>query len=412
MTQPRDSLTAMMQAALAAADPAQAIHGRLPDCKKLVVLGAGKAAAAMARAVEQQFSGSIRGAVVTRYGHAVDCQHVEVIEAAHPTPDANSVRGAQRLLQLAGGAADDEQVLMLLSGGASSLIAYPPAGVELAEIQAITKQLLNGGSTIGQLNTVRRHLSQIGGGRLAAACAGAGLTTLVISDVTGDVLHDIGSGPTSADPTSVGDVLALFKQFEVTPSDAVLAHLRGPNGETPNAVPGHVELVATPQQALVAAADVAEAAGINVLNLGAFIEADALETAKVMAAIALQVQQYQQPIRTPAVILSGGESTVTVRGEGIGGRNVEFAMGMVQALHGSRDIVGLAIDTDGVDGAAEVAGAWFDSGSMDAANAQGHALAEYQARNDGHRFFAATGEQIVTGPTLTNVNDFRAILVR
>ena len=411
MTQPRESLTAMMQAALAAADPAQAIQGRLPDCEKLVVLGAGKAAAAMARAVEQQFAGSIRGAVVTRYGHAVDCDRVEVIEAAHPTPDANSVRGAQRLLELAATAADDEQVLMLLSGGASSLIAYPPAGVDLAEIQAITKQLLNGGSTIGQLNTVRRHLSQIGGGRLAMACAGGGLTTLVISDVTGDVLHDIGSGPTSADPTSVGDVLALFKQFDVTPSDAILEHLRGPNGETPNQVPGQVELIATPQQALVAAAGVAEAAGINVLNLGAFIEADALESAKVMGAIALQIQHYQQPIRTPAVILSGGESTVTVRGDGIGGRNVEFAMGMVQVLQGSHDIVGLAIDTDGVDGAAEVAGAWFDSDSFAAANRKGYALADYQARNDGHRFFAATGEQIVTGPTLTNVNDFRAILV-
>ncbi|MGB0958496.1 MAG: glycerate kinase type-2 family protein, partial [Litorivicinus sp.] len=282
--------------------------------------------------------------------------------------------------------------------------------VELKELDAdVQRRVLR--DNVRELNTLRRHLSRIAGGRLALACAPAQLTTLVISDVTGDVLHDIGSGPTCGDPSSVDDVRAMLARFDVPVSPALDAFLQTDAAETPVVVPGEIHLVATPQQALEAAADVARAQGYAVLNLGAFIEADAVETAKIMAGVARQIRAYGLPIRAPAVVLSGGECTVTVTGTGCGGRNAQFAMGLAAAIDGMDGVTALAVDTDGVDGAADIAGAWVDGSTATRAAAAGYPLADAIAANDGHGLFERLGEQVITGPTLTNVNDFRAILV-
>jgi hydroxypyruvate reductase len=420
MTQvpPRVLLRRMFDAAIAAAQPARCVPPYLPAKPRgrLLVVGAGKASAAMAKAVEDHWEGDVSGLVVTRYGHAVACRHVEIVEAAHPVPDAASVTAAQRMLSLFRGLRADDVVLCLMSGGGSSLLVLPIEPLTLADKQAVNRALLKSGASIREMNCVRRHLSAIKGGRLAAACHPARVVTLLISDVPGDDPIDIASGPTVADPTTCDDALDIVRRYGIDAPRVALEVLESGRGESIK--PGDARLaanetriVATPQMALEAAAAIARDERVTPVILGDRIEGEAREVGKVLAAIALQVAQHDQPFRTPCVLLSGGETTVTVRGDGRGGRNVEFLLSLGVALDAARGIHALAGDTDGVDGVEDVAGAYLAPDSLARAWASGLRPRESLERNDGHGFFAALGDAIVTGPTRTNVNDFRAILI-
>jgi hydroxypyruvate reductase len=383
---------------------------------KTIVIGAGKASAAMARALEKNWAGPLTGLVVTRYGYAVPCERIEIAEAAHPVPDDAGLRAAQRMMELVRGLSADDTVICLISGGGSSLLPLPAAGITLAEKQALNAALLASGATIAEMNCVRRHVSAIKGGRLAAACHPARVVTLLISDVPGDDPIDIASGPTVADPTTCDDALDIVRRYGIDAPRVALEVLESGRGESIK--PGDARLaanetriVATPQMALEAAAAIARDERVTPVILGDRIEGEAREVGKVLAAIALQVAQHDQPFRTPCVLLSGGETTVTVRGDGRGGRNVEFLLSLGVALDAARGIHALAGDTDGVDGVEDVAGAYLAPDSLARAWASGLRPRESLERNDGHGFFAALGDAIVTGPTLTNVNDFRAILI-
>lgn len=415
---PRELLQSMFAAAIAAAQPARCIPLHLPEpsAGRLVVIGAGKASAAMARAVEDHWASALSGLVVTRYGCAVACQRIEIIEAAHPIPDEAGMAAAQRILNLVQGLSADDTVLCLISGGASALLALPADGMTLNDKQAVNDALLKSGASISEMNCVRRHLSAVKGGRLAAACHPARVVTLLISDVPGDNPIDIGSGPTVADPTTCANALAIIKRYGINVPTSVMELLVSGRGETPK--PGDLRLdgiqthiIATPQMALEAAATVAAAAGVPAYILGDAIEGEARDVGKVMAGIALQVAARDQPFRAPCVLLSGGETTVTVRGTGRGGRNVEFLLSLAVALKGYPGIHALAGDTDGVDGQEEIAGAYLAPDTLARARARGIRPEDRLTVNDGHGFFASLGDSIVTGPTLTNVNDFRAILI-
>ena len=416
---PETLLRAMFDAARKAADPAICVPLHLPKPPKgrMVVVGAGKAAASMARAVEQHWQGgALDGVVVTRYGHAVDCQSIAVIEASHPVPDAAGEKAAGLILDKVKGLGPDDLVLCLISGGGSALLALPAPGLSLADKQAVNQALLKSGASIAEMNCVRKHLSAIKGGRLAATAAPARVVSLLISDVPGDDPAVIASGPTVPDPTSFADARAVLQKYGITPPPAVARHLEAAMDETPkpgDAAFAHTEtiMVATPQMALEAAAEVARKAGITPVILGDAIEGEAREVAQVMAGIARQVRRHGQPAKAPCVLLSGGETTVTVRGKGRGGRNAEFLTALAVALDGAEEIYALAADTDGIDGSEDNAGAWLAPDSMARAAAKGVSAKECLANNDGYGFFQATGGLVVTGPTLTNVNDFRAILV-
>jgi hydroxypyruvate reductase len=415
---PRQLLRAMFEAAIAAAQPERVIQRFLPDPPKgrTVVVGAGKASAAMAAAFEKHWPAACSGLVLTRYGYAVRCRHIEIAEAAHPVPDANGEKTARRMLEAVRGLGADDLVVCLMSGGASALLALPAEGLTLADKQAVNKALLASGATIGEMNCVRKHLSAIKGGRLAAAAAPARVVTLVISDVPGDDPAVIGSGPTVADPTTYADALAIIRRYAITPPDAVLRRLQAGLDETPK--PGdprlatsEVRIVAAPQASLEAAAAVARAAGMAPLILGDAIEGEARHVATVHAGIARQVARHGQPARAPCVLLSGGETTVTVRGKGRGGRNAEFLLALAVALDGHPRIHALAGDTDGIDGTEDNAGALLAPDSLARARAQGLNPRAMLDDNDGYSFFAALGDLVATGPTRTNVNDFRAVLV-
>jgi hydroxypyruvate reductase len=408
----------MFDAAIAAAQPSQAIPAHLPKAPKgrLVVIGAGKASAAMARVVEDNWPGQLSGLVVTRYGYGVPCQRIEIVEAAHPVPDAAGRAAAQRIYDLAASLTADDLVLCLISGGGSALLALPHADLTLEDKQAVNRALLASGATITEMNCVRRHLSAIKGGRLAAACYPAKVVTLLISDVPGDNPTDIASGPTVGDATSCADALAIIKRYDIEVPTKVLTVLESGRGETvkpddPRLADIDTRIIAAPQLALEAAAKVAEQAGIKAYILGDAIEGEARDVGKAMAGIALQVAKRDQPFTTPCVLLSGGETTVTVRGKGRGGRNVEFLLSFGIALDGQPGIHALAADTDGVDGMEEVAGAMFGPDTLSRAWEKGIKPKDALANNDGHGFFEALGDQLITGPTLTNVNDFRAILI-
>jgi hydroxypyruvate reductase len=408
----------MFAAAVAAAQPSQAIPAHLPKAPKgrMVVIGAGKASAAMARVVEDNWPGPLSGLVVTRYGYAVPCQRIEIVEAAHPVPDAAGLAAAERILALATSLTADDLVLCLISGGGSALLALPHADLTLADKQAVNRALLASGATISEMNCVRRHLSAIKGGRLAAACHPARVATLLISDVPGDNPTDIASGPTVGDATSCADALAIIRRYGIDVPPAVLAVLESGRGETvkpddPRLAGIETRIIAAPQLALEAAAKVAEEAGVKAHILGDAIEGEARDVGKAMAGIALQVARRGQPFTAPCVLLSGGETTVTVRGKGRGGRNVEFLLSLGIALDGQAGVYALAADTDGVDGMEDVAGALFTPDSLARAWAKGIKPKDALANNDGHGFFEALGDQLITGPTLTNVNDFRAILI-
>jgi glycerate 2-kinase len=417
----RDLLRRMFDGAIASAQPARCIPAHLPSPQalgtgRLIVIGAGKASAAMARAVEDHWSGPLSGLVVTRYGYAVPCAHIEIVEAAHPVPDAAGLAAAQRMLEVVKDLNPDDLVLCLISGGGSSLLPLPLDGLTLEHKQEVNRALLKSGATISEMNCVRRHLSAIKGGRLAAACHPARVLTLLISDVPGDDPINIASGPTVADPTTCADALAIVKRHGIDLPEPVRAVLESGRGESIK--PGddrlaqtQVHTIAAPQMALEAAAAVAQAAGYSAYILSDALEGEARDVGKVLAGIALQVAQRGQPVQAPCVLLSGGETTVTVRGSGNGGRNVECLLAMGIALGGHPGIHALAGDTDGVDGQAEIAGAIITPDTLQRAHALGMKPHDYLGNNDGHGFFGKLNDAVVTGPTLTNVNDFRAILI-
>jgi hydroxypyruvate reductase len=414
----RALLKDMFDAAIASAQPDHCVppHLPAPGSGRTIVIGAGKASAAMARALERHWPGPLSGLVVTRYGYAVPCERIEIVEAAHPVPDQAGLDAARRMLALVRDLGPDDTVICLISGGGSALLPLPLDGITLADKQAVNRALLASGATISEMNCVRRHLSGIKGGRLAAACHPARVVTLLISDVPGDHPSDIASGPTVGDPSTCADALAIVKRYGIDLPAAVREVLESGRGESvkpgdPRLARCETRMIATPQMALEAAATVARDAGITPYILGDAIEGEARDVGKVMAGIARQVAAHGQPFATPCVMLSGGETTVTVRGRGRGGRNVEFLLALGLALEGHAGIHALAGDTDGVDGQEEIAGAVLAPDSLARAWALGIKPADALQDNDGHGFFGALGDAVVTGPTLTNVNDFRAILV-
>jgi glycerate 2-kinase len=415
---PRDLLRAMFDAAIEAAQPARCLPPHLPKPPKgrTLVIGAGKASAAMARAFEDHWPGAVTGIVVTRYGYAVPCRRIEIVEAAHPVPDAAGLAAAKRIVELVSGLTTDDLVIALISGGGSSLLALPAPGLTLDDKQNVNRALLKSGATISEMNCVRRHLSAIKGGRLAAACHPAQVVTLLMSDVPGDDPIDIASGPTVADPTTCADALDVVRRYGIDLPASVRRVLESGEGETvkpgdPRLARGDVRMIATPQRALEAAANVADAAGVTPAILGDAIEGEARDVGKVMAGMALHVAMHGEPFAPPCVLISGGETTVTVRGDGRGGRNVEFLLALAIALEGAPGIFAIAGDTDGVDGQEEIAGAIVTPDTLARAWAAGIRPRDALANNDGHGFFGALADAVVTGPTLTNVNDFRAVLV-
>jgi glycerate 2-kinase len=414
----RPLLRSLFDAAIAAAQPAICLPPHLPPPAKgrTIVIGAGKASAAMAQSLEAHWTGPLEGLVITRYGYAVPCQHIEIVEAAHPVPDAAGAQATQRIRDLVSGLTADDQVIALISGGGSALLVAPGAGLSLADKQAVNTALLQCGATISEMNCVRRHLSAVKGGRLAAACHPARLLTLLISDVPGDAPTDIASGPTVADPSSCADALAIIDRYQIALTAQVRAFLE--HGEGESIKPGdarlagsETRLITAPQIALEAAAEVARAAGYTPYILGDSLEGEARDLGKAMAGIARQVVLHGQPFTPPCVLLSGGETTVTIKGTGRGGRNVEFLLSLAIALDGLPGVHAIAGDTDGVDGAEEIAGATLAPGTLARAWAQGITPRASLDNNDGHGFFQALGDSVITGPTLTNVNDFRAILI-
>jgi glycerate 2-kinase len=414
----RKLLRDMFDAAVAAALPALCVPKHLPRPPqgRTIVIGAGKAAAAMAAAVEANWSGPIEGLVVTRYGHNVPCEHIEVIEAAHPVPDAAGQEAARRILEKVRGLAPDDLVLCLFSGGGSALLAHPAQGITLEDKRAINRGLLRSGAHIGEMNAVRKHLSAIKGGRLAVAAAPAPVVSLMISDVPGDDPSVIASGPTVPDETTSAEAIAILQKYGIELPLSVLIHLQGPSSQTPK--PGDPRfrnvtnlVIATPQDALEASAQVAREAGYRPLILGNAIEGEARDVGLVHAGIAKQIAKYGQPIEPPCALISGGETTVTVRGNGRGGRNAEFLLSLGVAIDGQAGTAAIAADTDGIDGSEDNAGAMLLPDTLYRAARVGMNVEAHLANNDAYTVFAQLDDLVVTGPTRTNVNDFRAILI-
>jgi len=414
----RGFLRRLFDAAIAEADPARVVPRWLPEPPKgrTIVVGAGKASAAMARAFEANWPGELKGLVVTRYGHAAPCKRIEIVEADHPVPDERGRDAARRILEMVRGLAEDDLVVALISGGASALLTAPAEGLTLADKQAVNRALLASGASIDEMNCLRKHLSAIKGGRLAAAAFPARVLTLLISDVPGDDPATIGSGPTVADPTSFADARAIVAKYGVVPPPAVAARLAAADDETPKPddpriARAETRLIATPQVSLMAAAAVARAEDVAPVILGDAIEGESREVARVFAGIARQTRRYGQPVPPPCVLLSGGETTVTMRGKGRGGRNSAFLLALAIALQGQAGTFAIAGDTDGVDGSEDNAGAILTPDTLARAAAKGVDAKAHLAGDDAYSFFSALGDLVVTGPTLTNVNDFRAIFV-
>lgn len=411
-------LREMFDAAVEAAQPSLVLQRHLPEppAGKTIVVGAGKASAAMAKTLEEQWPHPLIGCVVTRDGHGVPCQRIEVIEASHPVPDKRAVAAGQRILEMVHGLSSDDLVIALISGGGSSLLVAPATGLTLGDKQAVNMALLTSGASISEMNCVRKHLSAIKGGRLAAAAFPARVITLLISDVPGDDPSIIASGPTIGDTTTAADALAILNAYGIREPASVIDHLKGsrdetPRPEDPRLANSAVSIVATPQASLEAAARVATAAGLNAFILSDSIEGESRDVAQVLGAIARQVARTGQPFPRPCVLLSGGETTVTVRGKGRGGRNVEFLLSLASYLDGDNNIWAIAADTDGIDGSEEIAGAILRPNTIARARSLGIDAGAYLANNDGHSFFEALGDQVNSGPTHTNVNDFRALIV-
>ncbi len=427
---PNEFLFTLYQAAVKRALPLHNTAAFLPPPPKgrTVVLGAGKAGGAMAQAVEALWPADkpLSGLVVTRYDHtparpAGLADRIEVVEASHPVPDAAGLAAAERILQLTQGLTADDLVLFLISGGGSALLTLPADGLTLEDKQRINRDLLNCGANIGEMNCVRKHLSRIKGGRLAAACAPAQVVTLTISDVPGDDPSVIASGPTVPDITTCGDAWAILQRYQIQVPAAIEAALKAGNLETPKPsaewAKQPVHLIATPQQSLDAAAELARAAGLNAYVLSDELEGESREVGKVHAALARAAAHGKGPFQKPCVILSGGETTVTIRKQaagtpkGRGGRAGEFCLGLAVALQGQANLWAIAADTDGIDGIEDNAGARVTPDTLARAAAQGVKPADCLDRNDAYGFFSALGDLVVTGPTHTNVNDFRALLI-
>jgi glycerate 2-kinase len=417
----RAALRRIFDASIAAADPRVVLAAHLPEKpppgSRVVVIGCGKSAAVMAAALEDAWDDvALSGVVITRYGHAVPTRKIRVIEASHPVPDANSEAGAREVLAAVQGLGQNDLVIALISGGGSALMALPAPGLTLADKQAVNRALLASGATITEMNAVRKHLSAIKGGRLAAAAAPARVVTLAISDVPGDDPGVIASGPTVPDATSFADARALVARYGLSLPDHVAARLNQDADETPK--PGSLEraefrLIATPAMALARAAETARGLGLTPVILGDALEGESREMGIVMAGIARSVQAHCQPVAGPAVLLSGGETTVSIGAgpAGRGGRNTEFLLALAVALGGTQGIWAVAGDTDGIDGTEDAAGAIVTPDTMARAVAKGLGPRAILTAHDSYTLFDAIGDLIRTGPTLTNVNDIRAILI-
>jgi glycerate 2-kinase len=414
----RRLLLDMFQAAVNAAAPALCVPMHLPPRPKgrTIVVGAGKAAASMATAVEAHWNGPLEGLVVTRYGHGVPCKHIEVVEASHPVPDEAGPKAAREILDLVSGLTADDLVLVLISGGGSALLALPAGDITLVDKQAINRALLKCGAHIAEMNTVRKHLSAIKGGRLAVAAAPARVVTLAISDVPGDDLSVIASGPTVPDASTRTDALAVMAKYGIEIPATVTMHLNDPVSETPK--PGDRRfanvtnnLVATPQKSLEAAARIARDAGLPSVILGNAIEGEARDVGIVHAGIARQCGDWGQPLEIPCALISGGETTVTMRGKGRGGRNAEFLLSLGIAAESRNGIWALAADTDGIDGSEDNAGATLTPDMLQRAKFADIDVKLRLADNDAYSVFAALDDLVITGPTLTNINDFRTVLI-
>lgn len=406
----RQILDALFQAALDAARPAGKFAGRLPDppSGRTIVVGAGKAAASMAQAFEAEWPHSVEGLVVTRYGHSARTRSIEVVEASHPVPDTAGQQAAQRILDLVKSARPNDLVIALISGGASALLSLPAPGITLQEKQALTSELLRCGAPISAMNEVRKALSAIKGGRLAAASR-APVATYVISDVPGDDPAVVGSGPTIAHVAPSADPCTILDRYRID----VPAHVREilATNVASARIGDAFHVIATPKISLDVAALAARRLGIEPLILGDAIEGEAREVGIAMAGIARSVLKYDTPVKRPCVLLSGGETTVTMRGRGRGGRNTEFLLSLALSLDGAEGVSAIAADTDGIDGSEENAGAWFDPTFVFSAHETGTDLAALLAGNNAYRAFSEMCRLVTTGPTLTNVNDFRAILI-
>jgi hydroxypyruvate reductase len=418
ISSPRLFLESLFHAAIDAARPEDCVRRNLPPppAGRTIVIGAGKAAASMARGLEQSWDGPLSGLVVTRYGYGAPTSRIEVAEAAHPVPDQAGIDATRRILETVAGLSADDLVICLISGGGSALLTLPLPGITLEEKQIVNKSLLASGASISEMNCVRRHLSQVKGGRLAAACHPAKVVTLMISDIPGDCPVDIASGPTVGDSTTCQDALEVIERYRITLPESVHYALKSGIGESvkpddARLARNELRMIAAPAMSLRAAAALAEASGVNAYVLGDRWEGEAREVGKVMAGISFQAALAAEPFKLPCVLLSGGETTVSVRGRGRGGRNVEFLLALALALDGAPSVHALAGDTDGVDGIEEIAGAYIDPTTLRRAWAKEMPPRQFIANNDAHTFFEALGDAIITGPTLTNVNDFRAVLI-
>lgn len=421
---PRDLLIGSFQAAVAAADPLQIVPRHLPAPPKgrTVVVGAGKAAAAMALAVESHWpqGAPLEGVVIARHGHGLPTRRIRVVEAGHPVPDEHGEAAARETLALAHGLGTDDLLLVLVSGGGSSLLSLPVEGIPMADLKKVTRDLLASGAPIQDMNTVRKHVSAIQGGRLAAATR-ATVLALVISDVTGDDPTHIASGPCAADPSTYAEAIEILERFGAAPPASIAAHLRaGADGriaETPK--PGDPALgraenrvIATAHASLMAAAAFVQAHGVTPMVLGDSVTGESREVAKVYAALARQLRAHAQPLKPPVALISGGETTVTLRGQGRGGRCSEFLLSLAVELDGLDETWALACDTDGIDGSEDNAGAVLAPDSPQRARERGLDAKRMLADNDGYSYFSALGDLVVTGPTRTNVNDYRVIVIR
>ena len=415
---PREFLTGLFYEAVAAAHPSRVVSRNLPPRPRgrTVVIGAGKAAGAMAKAIEDNWWGPLSGLVITRYEHGTDCKQIEVVEAGHPVPDTAGQEAARRMLDLVKGLTDDDLVLCLISGGGSSLLSLPAPGVSLEDKQAVTRALLKSGAPISEFNCVRKHLSAIKGGRLALAAAPASIVTLIISDVPGDNPATVASGPTVPDPTTRHDALGILAKHSIDIPESVRLWLEDPRSETPKpGDPGFERVknrvIATADDALKAAAHAAELATVRPVVLGGAIQGEARDVAREHARLAFRCMRRGDPAKPPCVLLSGGETTVTVAGSGRGGRNTEYLLALALELNGISGHAALACDTDGIDGTERNAGAIIEPDTLERARDQGMSPEDALARNDAHGFFQSLGDLVTTGPTRTNVNDFRAILL-
>lgn len=423
MSAPRELLLGSFRAAVAAADPLEIVPRHLPPPPRgrTVVVGAGKAAGAMALAVERHWpkEAPLEGVVITRYGHGLPTSRIRVVEAGHPVPDEHGEAAAREILALASALSKEDLLLVLVSGGGSALLSLPVATVPMADLKTVTRALLASGAPIQDMNTVRKHLSLIQGGRLAAATP-AKVLALVISDVTGDDPTHIASGPCAPDPTTYADAIDVLDRHGVAPPASIAAYLEagraGRHGETPKAgdrafARAENRLIATAHASLAAAADSFRSRGITPMILGDSVTGESREVAKVYAALARQIRQHGHPQHPPVALISGGETTVTIRGSGRGGRCSEFLLSLAIELDGLAGTHALACDTDGIDGSEDNAGAVLAPDSLARAASRGLDARRLLAGNDGYGFFAALDDLVVTGPTRTNVNDYRAILI-